>query len=232
MADPITPGQVFGRGVVLSLDGSRDKWGKRRIRLLCHPHEGGCGKTYETYPYFLRTGQTRSCGCLHSEQRAVFMTALSRSHGLARHPLYSTWQGIIARCEDPGSRAYRWYGGRPDTQPVTVCPEWRDLARFIADIETEIGPRPPGRHGKMPQWTLNRIDNDGPYAPGNVEWADWFSQARNRRQRARRANAPALTAEAVRLRAEGLPPGTIGRRLGIHRSTVLRYLRDADVSGK
>src|SRR5262249_14597386 len=114
------------------------------------------------------------------------MAARKTTHGLARHPLYSTWRNMLARCEDPRDRAYADYGGRG----ITVCAEWHDLARFIADIEAEIGPRPEGTYPSgRTMWTLNRKDNDGPYARWNVEWADALGQARNRRARRRAVRA-------------------------------------------
>jgi hypothetical protein len=84
---------------------------------------------------------------------------------------------MLARCEDPRHRSYKWYGGRKP--PVTVWGPWHDPARFITDIEAEIGPRPPGRTGGRGTWTLNRKDNGRGYEPGNVEWADWPTQNHN-----------------------------------------------------
>lgn len=96
---------------------------------------------------------------------------MSGSHGLSRHPLYQTHRGMMDRCYNPDAESYGWYGARG----ITVCPEWHDVAAFIAWIEAEIGPRPDG-------CTLDRWpDNNGNYAPGNVRWADPEEQGRNRR---------------------------------------------------
>ena len=63
-----------------------------------------------------------------------------------------------------------------------VCSEWHDPAVFIADILREIGPRPAGRYPSgRPLYTLDRVDNDGPYAPGKVRWATAAQQNANRR---------------------------------------------------
>ena len=79
---------------------------------------------------------------------------------------------MLARCEDPESRSYRNYGRRG----ITVCPEWHDVAVFIAWIEANLGPRPVGM-------TLDRWpDNDGNYEPGNVRWATWPEQHANKRR--------------------------------------------------
>jgi hypothetical protein len=179
MTEPITFGRRFGRGVVLDPDIGRERNGHRLARLLCHPHEGGCGTVYEARVSHLHEGLVRSCGCLRHEWTAQAGNQGNRTHGLYNHPLYETWRLMIRRCEDPRDRAYPRYGGR--VPPVTVWGPWHDAARFIADVEAEIGPRPPGRtaSGKRPLYTLDRRDNDGNYEPGNIRWATWPQQRRN-----------------------------------------------------
>ena len=75
---------------------------------------------------------------------------------------------MIQRCTNPRCRGFGNYGGRG----IGVCDEWLEsYDQFIADV----GPRPSRRY------SLDRIDNDGPYCKGNCRWADKFGQARNRR---------------------------------------------------
>jgi len=93
-------------------------------------------------------------------------------HGCARRgemtPEYSTWSLMIQRCEDPSSDRYGYYGGRG----ISVCPKWRtSFAAFLEDV----GPKPSPAH------SLDRIDPNGNYEPGNVRWATKKEQARNRR---------------------------------------------------
>jgi hypothetical protein len=91
-----------------------------------------------------------------------------RSHGLTGHPLYKTWRNMRDRCRDPHRPDYSRYGGRG----IAVCEEWNDFAVFLAYVEVLEHYGEPGR-------TLDRIDNDGNYGPGNVRWATKSEQSIN-----------------------------------------------------
>ena len=87
------------------------------------------------------------------------------------HPLYGTWQQMMARCYNAKNIGFARYGGRG----VTVCEQWHDLRSFTDWIEQNLGPRPAGH-------SIDRIDNDGNYEPGNLRWATPRVQSRNKRR--------------------------------------------------
>lgn len=93
-------------------------------------------------------------------------------HGLSKHPLYALWGNIKQRCENPRAIDFDDYGGRG----LQLHKEWsEDATTFIEDVIQEIGEKP----GK--EYSLDRIDNEVGYEPGNIRWATPKEQANNRR---------------------------------------------------
>src|SRR5947208_164257 len=95
------------------------------------------------------------------------MTTHGHTRGGARSPEYRTWDALIQRCENPKNNRFHLYGANG----VTVCERWR--SSFV-NFLTDMGPKPRGL-------TIDRIDNDGNYEPGNCQWSTPKQQARNRR---------------------------------------------------
>jgi len=100
-------------------------------------------------------------------------------HGLHHHPLYAIWRQMMRRCYAIDRPGYQHWGGRG----IRVHEPWHDVRVFIADVEAEIGPRPDGKYPSgYPLYTLDRVDNEGDYRPGNVRWATMAEQCANRRR--------------------------------------------------
>ena len=123
---------------------------------------------------------------------------MKRTHGKARTPIYILWQAIKQRCYNPRHTAFSRYGQRG----IYVCERWHNFENFMNDI----GERPP-------KYTLDRIDNNGPYSPENCRWATRKEQSNNRYVNVR------ITHEGLTLTATQW-----SERLGIQVNTLLaRY---------
>ncbi len=158
-------GNRYGRWLVIQ---EAEKSRNGHVRWKCHCE---CGQESEVSGSDLRGRNSRSCGCLAQELRREAKPSLT--HGLSYHPLYKTWSGIKNRCYNPNYKGYKDYGGRG----IKIYALWLKQAdSFISWIEQNIGPRPSGH-------SLDRINNDGNYEPGNLRWADSKEQYHNRRIR-------------------------------------------------
>lgn len=141
----------------------------RPTRWLCRCD---CGNEKAINVEVLKKGKAQSCGCLRSEVLAKLRHrhgfCASRSEG-ERNPkrIYSVWCAMLRRCNNPHCRDYPNYGGRG----IKVCDRWMEFTNFLADMgETEKG------------LTLDRIEVDGNYEPGNCRWVSRKDQCRNMRR--------------------------------------------------
>jgi hypothetical protein len=140
-------GDRFGRLIALRYDGD-GKW-------LC---QCDCGKRIRAITTNLTRGNTKSCGCLHSE--------VVLKHGMANTSTYRIWVSMRARCRNPNDAAYANYGGRG----IDVCERWEKFANFIADMGLR-----PAKH------QIDRIDNDLGYSPENCRWVTAKANLNNKR---------------------------------------------------
>jgi hypothetical protein len=205
-------GQRFGRLMVIA---EAPQVGKQR-RWVCHCDCGGealittCG---------LRTTGTKSCGCLAREHmQRVGLSCRAHGESWRQHqtPEYRTWAGMRARCRNEKLHSFQYYGGRG----IRVCDRWRDsFEAFLADM----GRRPSSNH------SIDRINNDGNYEPGNCRWATRAQQAQNRRNNPRpivgSLNSWAkltedTVREARRLRQVGFSFGRLARKFAVAKSTM------------
>lgn len=156
-------GQAFGRLTVVERDGSK----RRLATWLCQCE---CGNRIVTTGANLRSGITRSCGCLQRDALSVNRKLTGNvKHGDYGSAEYRIYRAIIARCTNPNVEGFKDYGGRG----ISICAEW------LASYETflrDMGRRP---NASM---SIERRDNSKGYCKENCVWATDTEQARNTRR--------------------------------------------------
>jgi hypothetical protein len=158
-----TKGEKVGECIFISDEGYKEyaKGKKYRIgKFKCR-----CGNDFVSGLSAVFLSQAKSCGCINHK------AALTHGHcsGGKASTEYRAWRGMIRRCTNPKDKYYFNYGGRG----ITICDRWlNSFENFLSDAGLKTNPK----------HTLDRINNEGNYEPGNIRWANRFIQMRNTRK--------------------------------------------------
>lgn len=154
--------QRFERLLVIEEAGVKGK--DRHWKCLCD-----CGKEITASSNNLRQGRVNSCGCLQKDLVSKRTIEKNIKHNLRGTKLYPVWGAMKSRCLNKNNNDYKYYGRRG----ITICEDWKNSFKSFFDWATS--------NGYKDGLTIDRIDNDGNYEPGNCHWVSMKAQGSNRR---------------------------------------------------
>ncbi len=160
---------------------------------LCHCD---CGVEKNLRGKDLVDGKIMSCGC---KQKELTFLAGPGTHGMRGSRTYRIWQAMLTRCRNPNVSCAKHYGARG----ITVCERWQKFENFLADMSEA-----PAKH------SIDRIDNNGNYGPGNCRWVTHTQQMNNTRSNV-----------FIEFQGLRLTRSEWERKLGLGRTTIRSRLR-------
>lgn len=149
-------GQKFGRLTVIER-------AENKGRYTCWKCRCDCGNEVVVQGTSLKSGATRSCGCLRNEGNHY-------THGMRHTRIYRIYYGMINRTTNPNATGYKNWGGRG----ITVCERWLKFKNFLEDVKDLP-------HCGEKGYSIDRINNEKGYEPDNVRFVTRTEQNRNRR---------------------------------------------------
>lgn len=157
-------GDIFVKLTVIEIYRDEIRW---RAKCKCE-----CGNIVDSQVAHLLSGGVQSCKCFRSSRNAYLSTTHGEGKGINRTPEYRVWESMKQRCLNPFNRSFQDYGFRG----ITIYDDWIDsYEKFLAYLLSSIGRRPSSDH------SIDRIDNNGDYEPGNIKWSTREEQQNNTR---------------------------------------------------
>lgn len=194
----VSAGMRFGRWLVISAATSRFYRDKSKASLVERKHwhcRCDCGTERDVSELNLKNGRSAGCGCSNVEASVEANLRHGETLGGKSTSEYTAWKAMHSRCRNPNNKRFEHYGGRG----IDVCERWRVFENFL----TDMGRRPTSQH------SLDRIDNDLGYEPGNCRWAIPHVQMTNR-----------TVTRFVEVDGSNVPIATLAKRNGIPANTL------------